>query len=202
MKKILHIVSSWGTGGVERYISNYINEMDEYIFDILTIRKCKKESVFTQPILDRGGEFFSLNQVEGNIFERTSSRKKELVKLINKNKYEIVHINAGTADAFILAHSVKKQLPNIKVVMHCHGSNVEAPKKILKRAFHEVCKFIYGNNVDYCIAVSDITLSWMFKKSTLKNKPYSVFSCGIDIEKFKYNKSDREKIRKELGIEN
>lgn len=76
MKKILHIVSSWGTGGVERYISNYINEMDEYIFDILTIRKCKKESVFTQPILDRGGEFFSLNQVEGNIFERTSSRKK------------------------------------------------------------------------------------------------------------------------------
>ena len=202
MKKILHIVSSWGTGGVERYISNYINEMDEYIFDILTIRKCKKESVFTQPILDRGGEFFSLNQVEGNIFERTSSRKKELVKLINKNKYEIVHINAGTADAFILAHSVKKQLPNIKVVMHCHGSNVEAPKKILKRAFHEVFKFIYGNNVDYCIDVSDITLSWMFKKSTLKNKPYSVFSCGIDIEKFKYNKSDREKIRKELGIEN
>lgn len=202
MKRILHIVSSWGNGGVERYISSYIDEMNEYIFDILTIRNSEKESIFSKSIIEKGGKIFNLPQMNGNIFKRTNGRINALRIFLELNKYDVVHINAGTADAFILAKIIKKEYSEIKVVMHCHGNDVEAPNKILKKLFHETCKKIYGDYVDYCIGVSEITLSWMFKDKVLKNVPHCIFNCGIDIDKFEFNEQSRSNIRKKLNMEN
>lgn len=201
MNKVLHIVSSWGNGGVERYISNYINEIDEYIFDILSIRATENKSLFTNEIIKNGGQFYSLPKVYGNIFLRVKERNLELKKIIAKSNYKVIHINAGTADAFILAKTIKKVNPEVKVIMHCHGSNVEAPKKFIKRIYHEVCKLLYGSYVDYAIAVSSSTLTWMFKHNVLRKIPYEVFGCGIDINKFQYSDSKRAIVRGKLNIQ-
>ena len=48
MKKVLHIVSSWGTGGVERYIYNYSQYLKKYSFDVLTLRESSSKSIFSK----------------------------------------------------------------------------------------------------------------------------------------------------------
>ena len=193
MKKILHIVSSWGTGGVEKYIYNYSQYLKKYSFDVLTLRESSSESIFSSDNI----KVYQLENVEGNYLKRIEKRKKLLIGFMKQHNYDVVHFDMTTADAFILAKTLKKN-SLCKVVMHCHATNVEPPNVLLKKILHYYSKILYSKYADYYIALSEDTKKWMFfKRSKIEG---TILNCGIEIEKFKYSKVNRKKIREEYEL--
>lgn len=198
MKKVLQIVSSWGSGGVERYISNFQKYMvDEYQYVVLPLRPAKSRSIFAEKFLKYGGEILEVPKTNGTTpFHRWRNRANAVLKCIQKGSYEIVHINGTTADALFYCRLIKKKLPNVKVIVHCHGDNVDPPHEKEKRFVHEVIKHVANYKPDYCLGCSERTLTWMFSQKTLKDTPHEVLYCGIEVDEFIYSIENRTEIRK------
>lgn len=192
-KKILHIVSSWGTGGVERYIYNYSKYLKKYAFDVLTLRESSNKSIFISNEI----RVYHLLEVKGNYLKRISKRKKLLIEFMKKHQYDIVHFDSTTADAFILAKAIKRNFP-CKIVMHCHATNIEPPNIFLKTILHKFSKKFYSKYGDYYIGASEDTIKWMFPSKSNIDK--IVLNCGLEIEKFKYNENIRQEVRKKLNL--
>ncbi|MFQ8661858.1 MAG: glycosyltransferase [Clostridia bacterium] len=195
MDRVLHIVSSWGTGGVERYIYNYSKYLNKYSFDVLTLRESSNKSIFASDKI----RVYHLLEAKGNYLKRINMRKKLLIDFLKKNKYNIVHFDATTADAFILAKAIKKNF-SCKIVMHCHATSIEPPNIFLKTILHKFSKIFYSKYADYYIGLSEDTIRWMFPQKSKIDK--TVLNCGVEIEKFKFNEDIRNQIRKKHNITN
>ena len=48
---VLQIVFAWGSGGVERLISNYVQNMNRIHMDVLVIQTQQKNSIFLDEII-------------------------------------------------------------------------------------------------------------------------------------------------------
>lgn len=195
MKKVLHIISSWGTGGVERYIYNYSKYLKEYSFDVLTLRKSTNSSVFDSQQIN----IYHLKEIHGNFFTRLEKRKKLIIEFLENNKYDIIHFDMTTADAFILAKAIKRKFP-VKIVMHCHATNVEPPNIYLKKMLHYFSKVFYSKYADYYIGASEDTMKWMYTKKIRDGNQCSVITCGIEVDKFKFDEDKRKEIRTKYNI--
>lgn len=200
MKKVLQIVSSWGSGGVERYISNFQKYMvDEYQYVVLPLRPAKSRSIFTEKFLKYGGEILEAPISAGATpFHRWRNRANAVLKCIQEGSYETVHINGTMADALLYCGLIKKKSPNVKVIVHCHGDNVDPSHEKVKRFVHEIIKRVEKHKPDYCLGCSERTLTWMFSQKTLKDTPHEVLYCGIEVDEFTYSIENRTKIRKSL----
>lgn len=199
MDRVLHIVSSWGTGGVERYIYSFSKYINNYVFDILTLRDNNNTSIFS---LGKDSKIYNLPRISANYFKRTKFRKKHIIEFLKKHKYKIIHFDMTTADAFILAKAIKKTFPNVKVVMHCHANNVESPNATLKKIVHYISKYTIEKYVDYYIGLSKETMKWMYTKKIRKSINSTIITCGIETDRFKFNEESRNKIRKKYDLEN
>lgn len=203
MTKVLQIVSTWGNGGVERYISEFQPFLsDKYIYDVLAIRGIVKESLFSNNILKNGGKILSINEKNGLSFlKRWKYRFSYIVDFCKENNYSIVHINGTTADALLYSYLIKKHCPNISVIVHCHGDNVDPPNVMFKKILHYLVRLFYKRTPDYCLGCSKRTLKWMFGEKTLKVNKQKVLYCGIDIDEFQYSVEKRDRFRKSFNCE-
>lgn len=197
MIKVLQIVSSWGNGGVERYISEiqpYLSK--NYICDILAIRGVINNSIFSDNILNNKGFITFIPEINRlSFFKRWVYRFNYVVNFCKENNYKIVHINGTTADALLYAYLIKKNCSNISVIVHCHGDNVDPPNVFIKTFIHYFTRFFFRNIPDYCLGCSKSSIHWMIGNNKLKTNKNKVIYCGIDIEKFQYSQIDREKFR-------
>lgn len=203
MTKILQIVSTWGNGGVERYISEFQPFLsDKYIYDVLAIRGVVQESLFSSNILKYGGKIRNIPKKEGLSFlKRWKYRLNYVINFCKENNYKIVHINGTTADALLYAHVIKKYCPDTFVIVHCHGDNVDPPNIIFKKTLHYLVRLFYKRTPDYCLGCSKRTLIWMFGEKKLKFTKQHVLYCGIDIDKFQYSLEARDKFREIFNCE-
>ena len=199
MDRVLHIVSAWGTGGVERYLYNFSKYIDNYVFDILTLRESNNMPIFD---LGKDSKIYNLPRIDANYFKRTKFRKKQIIEFLKSHEYKIIHFDTTTADTFILAKAIKKFYPNVKIIMHCHANNVEPPKVILKKIIHYMAKYTLSKYADYYIGVSKETIKWMYTNEIQKSINSTIITCGIETHMFKFNEENRNKIRKKYGLEN
>lgn len=204
MIRVIEIVSGWGSGGVEKYISNCASVLsDSVIFDVLAIRGISDKPLFSESVKNNGGKIFSIPKSrKGNYFQRKRCRKKYIQEHFKKYSYDVVHINGTTADFMEYAKIIKKVSPNIKVIMHCHGDNVEGPNIYIKKLIHFINKQLYSLLPDYCLGCSSRTMNWMYTNKALNSTPNEVINCGIDTKLFKFNDAKRNEIRSKLKIEN
>ena len=184
-------------GGQESFVMNAIESISKktYMIDLCTPFYCNNEQ-YKKTIQKRGGKVvtFDLSFSPGN------SRIKEVKPLDNflkKNKYDIIHIHSGSVLFLALAAILSKKNKIKKIIVHSHSSG----KKITWK--HKLIKlFSYLPltlcPTDYC-ACSIEAGKWKFPEYIVKNK-LIVINNGISTERFKFDKSTRTRIRKQLGI--
>ena len=78
MIRVIQIMSGWGSGGVEKYISNCASTLSDHMtFDILAVRGVSDKPLFSEIIYENGGEIFSIpNSNTGNYLKRKNNRKR------------------------------------------------------------------------------------------------------------------------------
>lgn len=184
--KILHIGLSSMPGGIESFALNYFYELKKYgvIFDFADIYG--NGIARSDEIEALGGKIFTFL----NFKKHPIRTKRELSEFIKKNKYDSVHIHMQTAANMIPVLAAKDA--GVVPIVHCH---VSAAEGLVRKALH-------GFFVPYLrklhlqrVACGSDAGKWLWG-----NNAFDVIPNAVDLNKYRFSKEKREKIRRLLGF--
>lgn len=131
----------------------------------------------------------------GIIIIQLPSRKKKLksyffnlVRIIKRKKYDIVHINGNSTTMAIELLAAKIAGYGIRVT-HSHNTKTEHP------TINKILKPMFNHYVDYRLACSQEAGKWLYG-----NKNFTVINNGVNLENLKPKDIIRINIRKRLNI--
>ena len=196
MIRVLQIIDNMDIGGMESMLMNYYRNIDrdkvQFDFLISSRDKCFYED--------------EIRKMGGHIYKVTSRRKnpianrREMTNFFKTHNYKIVEIHQGVT--YLLPLKLAKINKTKKIIVHNHGVDSKY-KKGLYNIFRKkiVIPYIAKAATEF-FACSKLVLGDLFNQEIIKKKKYIIINNAIDAEKFKYNKKIRDKLRKELNIEN
>lgn len=198
-KRILLYTDKWTTGGIEAFIINLYKYIDKKKFDVDIMCSQKKTNVYDKCIMESEKEILiTLKKEYNSPIIRTIMNLLIFKKQISKKKYDIIHLNICNGVGMIYAYIAKK-VGISKVIVHSHNTNIVNKHRKIKNIFHFICKNLFQNCATDYIACSDLAAGWLYTKNKRHN--VMIINNGIDIEKFQYSEYNRNKIRKQLEVE-
>lgn len=189
MLRILIVGMHDKIGGVETFLMNYYRNInrEEIQFDFINMYD---KLCFEEEIIQLGGKIYNVP----NVKKHPIKYYNEIKKIIINNSYNIVHINMLSV-ANILPILAAKSAKTKNIIVHSHNSNT--PKGIIRKILNKVNKKIMLKKATDFFACSNLAGEWMFGKK----QKFHVINNAIDIQKYQYNENIRNKIRKELNID-
>lgn len=120
---------------------------------------------------------------------------KAFSEYLRNNAYEFVHIHADTAWKLSIYYLAARKAGAKNIVVHSHSSGINGNFKKINYILHCIAKHII-KKAKYKCACSDVAAKWMFY--TTKN--VNIIRNGVDIERYRFKQCARDRIRKELRI--
>jgi len=189
MKRVLHILNRMSPGGVESLLMNLYKNIDrsKLQFDFYVTEK----GIYDEEIYKMGGK----------IFYTESIQKSGLIKylknwsnfLTHHSEYKIIHSHLNNISGFLFSIAKKQKVPTR--IIHSHTS--ETVNNLLVKISKKFLNYLIIKNATILMGCSDKSNEWLYGKY---KKDSIILNNGVDIEKFKYNQTIREKMRSELGI--
>ena len=189
--RILHVVPNMDSGGIENLIMNIYRNIDrtkiQFDFIVHYNRKC----FFDDEIESLGGKIYRFPVLEDkNIFKYINSLKKFFKE---HKEYKVIHGHMASLAYIYLGIAKKNGIP-IRIA-HSHGtSHLKSLKGYVKYIMFKFAKY----NANYYYACSTEAGEYLFGKKY----NFEFIPNAIELDRFKYNLLTRNKIRKELKIEN
>ena len=193
MKRVLHVIGRLDRGGAETLITEIYKNIDreKVQFDFLVYGG---HGVFDREVNKFGGQiFYAKKRFNKNPF----AYMRELYRFFKAhNEYEIVHCHLTGMAGYILKMAKKA---GVKIAIgHSHTAgfeemNIGVLRKIVRRhAFTLLNKY-----ADFIFACSMKAMTYCRIKASYNAK---IVRNAIDVEKFEFNSSDRDDIRRKLNI--
>lgn len=186
-RKILIIITTAFVpyGGLTTVMMNYYRAMDKTGLQIDFASTNDPPKVLLDELKANGSEYFNLRD-----------RKKQLPKYLKNLKavlknghYDVVHVNGNSATmAFELKVAKKYGVP----VRIAHGHNSKTSHSIV----HGFLKPLFNKMYTHAISVSKTAGDWLYG-----GNKYIILNNAIDLEKYKFNKEIRDKVRRDLKID-
>ena len=195
MIKVLQIGMCSTLGGIESYLINYTRHIDrkKIRFDFISMESDKL--CFQDELISYGCNVYKLPNYKKNPIKYIC----ELVKIIKKNKYDVVHYNMNSA--VFLYPLISAKIANVKVrIAHAHNSSND--KGIIKSIIHNINRHLIPIFANDFFACSQKAGKWFFSNKILKSKSFYIINNGIDVDKFKFDENKRNLIREKLKIKN
>ena len=185
--RVLHCMVNMNRGGAETLVMNIYRNIDrtKVQFDFLT----SASGVFDDEIKSLGGRIYRISYITKSGPFKYS---KSLFRFFSEHKeYKIVHSHMDRMSGLIMREAKRAGVP-VRIA-HSHSTRSEGGivTKIIKRYYST-----YLDNATNFFACSESAARFMFG-----DKKAKIIKNGIDYKKFVFNKKTRERIRKELGIE-
>ena len=199
--KVAHIIARMITGGADENTLFTIKGLnkDMYEVDLITGEE------FDKNILNKvKNNNFNTIQIKGlkwklNFFYDPIVLLK-LIKLLKKNRYDIIHTH--TTKAGILGR-IASHIAGVPVIIHgLHGSTFQAFNSGLLNWLLFLFERLTGRFTDAYISVSNVLSEKYIEKGIGKKENYYTVHSGMELETF-YNVREKNNYRKkqgELGI--
>ena len=196
MRRVCIFCETWKSGGIESFLHSVLTHMDltRIRVDLVASEIC--DSVFTSELKDLGVSFLPLS---GNQHRRIKNFFL-FSKLLSKEKYDVVHLNAFHAvSLFYLAIARKAGVP-VRIA-HSHNSALRNSfLKPLKLLIHRISSYLLSDNATDYWACSEIAAKFMFSRRCLKLHSWRFIPNGIDAARFSFSPSARQSIRESLSL--
>lgn len=190
--KVLQIGATDNLGGIETYLKNYYDNIDnnKLQFDFINMYE---EICFQKYYKTKGSKVFKILSYRKNPIKYIKTLKEILIK----EKYDILHFNMNSA--VFLQPLIAAKLAKTKVII-AHSHNSYSDKGIVKDILHNLMRRFIPFFANTFFACSDYAGKWFFNNKIIKKDNYFIIKNGIDTNKFKFNIDIRNKKRKELNI--
>lgn len=185
--RIAQIVGKWVGGGVEAVLMNYYRNIDhtKVQFDFI----CDDDSINIpyDEITSLGGKVILIPP-----YQKVFKYQRILKKVLKENNYKIVHSHINTLSIFSLFAAWRANIPVRIAHSHSTTNKLEKKKNILKQIFKPFSKLF----ATHYFACTKHAGNWMFGNK----KEIYILNNAIELDRYKYNIDIRNKIRKELNI--
>lgn len=192
MKKYLVFGISAQMGGVESFLLNYVEHMQD------------EKNVFEFVMFEKVPDFFrhsSLADCKVHLLPFRTQHpiryKKEIIRILKQNHYDVLWYNACTlSDVSLMKYAEKWKVPCR--IIHSHNSEnmggraVEVLHKLHKRSIDRLA-------TDY-FSCSMKAAKFMFKQDMLESEHFMLVKNAINARKYEFNAQVRESVRQEFHL--
>lgn len=191
--KILHIAQS--NGGVAEYLKMFFKYADKSKFelDLLCSKQYRDEKAFFKNI---GCNIAMISMAREISFISDIKSVFQIARYIKKIKPDIIHLHSSKAGALGRLASIFSGIP---VIYNPHGWSFDMNISRKKKAIYIFIEKFLGKFTKEIINISDYEKDCALKHNILSKEKIKVIYNGIEVEKYQ-EKSDKQKIMKELGI--
>ena len=178
-----------GKGGKEAYIINLFRAFDKENFSF-TFIAYDKEIAYQEELMNNGAQIVWIPPRDSNLF----IFRRELDTLLQREHFDVIWAHKTTLSSCEILEKAKKYNVPIRIV-HSHSSaNMGGKLTFLLHVINKQFIRVWANEFFAC---SDAAAKWFYG-----DKPFDIIPNGIDVDKFKYSQNIRDRIRKELGLDN
>ncbi len=180
-------------GGLERYIINFLQNIDREKFEVDLLVKDKITGEYAKDIDGYYNNMYVFPYAK--FFKHPIKTFLYAKKIAQENNYDIVYFNIINA-GFSLCALPFKLFSKAKVYIHSHNDYDE--NKILT---HYLFRPIINMIADKRFACSKSASVWMYGRRLTNKKKTFIIRNAIDLNEFKIDKNARKKIRNQLNID-
>lgn len=195
MVKVMHAVSIMNRAGQETFIMNMYRNINRNKIQFGFQCSVSGEGDFDDEIRRLGGKIYHLEENKCQIpFLKYLNEIRIQYRFFKKhNEYSVYHIHTYHAFNAWLSIVGAKMAGVQKVVLHSHNTFGMHPQ--LHKIFRTFLKYMKIER----LACSKKAAEWMYGEKEVSR--VKVINNGIDTESFVFQQEEREKKRKELGLE-
>lgn len=188
--KVLHVLGSVNKGGVESIVFNYSAALKDEVEPTFI---CFDDStaIPEELIKEIGGRYFVVPHVK-----HLHKFNKEFKKILLDNKFDIIHSHVNTLSVFPLRVAKKCKYPIRIAHSHSQSSKKEFVRNLIKNTLKKFSK----KYATYYIACGEVAGRYQFGNKAFEKGEVHLVKNAIDIDKFSFDSTKREEIRKELGV--
>ena len=190
--RVAQIMGKMLGGGVESVVMNYYRHIDKSKVQFDFIIDSDSTNVPREEIANLGGRI-----IEVSPYQHIFSYIKDVKKILKKNDYKIVHAHMNALSVFPLYAAKCVGVPIRIAHSHSTTNKKEWKKNLLKSILRPFSK-VFSN---YYFACSKHAGNWLFGNKTFNEGKVTIINNAIDTNKFKYDEEIRNKVRKDLNIE-
>lgn len=190
--RVLQIIGDVVGGGVEQVILNYYRHIDrnEVQFDFVLHNGALKS--YVDNIESLGGKVYKITPYKSNPVKTVL----EMYKII-KGNYKIVHSNINALSVFPLFAAYLAGVP--VRILHNHSTDTKAePLRTFVKHLLRPFARLFANEYWAC---SKLAGEWMYGKQAVADGKVTIINNAIDLKQFAFDEAKRNKLRKELGLQ-
>lgn len=175
-----------GYNGITNVILHYFENMDCRYYQIDIVAMNEVEEQLRNKFINININIHVLPKKQDHVL----SYRKALENLLKEHSYNIIHVHGNSATMVLELSLAKKYQIPIRIA-HCHNTQCN------HRWLHELLKPYFKMTYTKALSCSKEAGAWIFP-----NGKYEVLPNGIYLNKYKFDDKIRQKVRKELVLEN
>ena len=188
--KVAQVIGKWVGAGAENVIFNYFKYIDKKKFKFDFICESDSTNIPYDTINKLGGRVILVSP-----YENTSKYINDLTEVFKKGEYNIVHSHTNALSYLSLKAAKKAKIP-VRIA-HSHNSSIKLEQgKLLKNIY----KILLRQSATHYFACNEQSAKFLFGEKEYNSGNVFIISNAIEVDKFKYNKKNRIKKRKDLDI--
>ncbi len=194
MFKVLQITGTLARGGLETFVMNVYRTVDreKIQFDFLIHME---SGAYQQEVESLGGSVYYVPSRHKGFIQ--FYKNMDAFFSVHAKEYCAVHMHVSTLSSIEALYFAKKYGIKIRVI-HSHSSSVKGNK--LHYIFHYAMKSFVHDWATHYLGCSERAIKWLYQGTGIYDK-VEMIKNGIEVEKFRYNENVRNKVRKELGLD-
>ncbi|WP_143882096.1 glycosyltransferase [Bifidobacterium longum] len=190
--RVAQVVGRMTGGGVEATVLNHYRHIDrsQVQFDFVVLED--STVVPTDEITALGGRVFFVPT-----YKRLSQYLRDCERLFREIKPVIVHSHVNALSVFPLMAAKHAAVP----VRIAHSHSTSNPREYAKNTVKIVLKPFATVYPTHYAACAMHTARWLFGKKLADSGKVRIIHNAIDPNAFRFNKTVRDTVRKELGVQ-
>lgn len=188
--KVLHVVPALDNGGIERLLFNYYKNLSDNGLKFDFLIHTGNIGVVGNLLKSLGCNIHSLPSKRKNLFKYISA----FVNFLKINNYEIIHIHQNYSSW--LPGLICKIMGFKIIVIHSH--NFIKKETLIKKIINFIIRLINLSITNNYLACSLSAGKWLFGKKS----SFQVLTNAVELDKFVFNQTKREKFKNLYDLNN
>lgn len=189
VKRIVHMVGKMDMGGQETLIMNLYRNIDRTKVQFDFIVNTSEKGYYDEEIQQLGGNIYGICSLTTNLIKHC----QQLKKILKENQYETIHRH--TCSSVVAIDLLMAKLAGVKNrIVHSHAN-----RTMRLPILNILCKPFMNQLATQKLACSKEAAIFLFGKKQAKE--VQIVKNSIPIDKFKFDESKRNEVRKKYNAE-